>query len=58
MCNLSKALVEQGIEQKNLSLAKMMLEGNEPIDKIVKYTGYDVDKMKEIAKQINIPVSV
>lgn len=58
MCNLSKALVEQGIEQKNLSLAKMMLEGNEPIDKIVKYTGYDVDKMKEIAEQINIPVSV
>lgn len=58
MCNLSKALVEQGIEQKNLSLAKMMLEGNEPIDKIVKYTGYDVDKMKEIAKHINIPVSV
>ena len=58
MCNLSKALVEQGIEQKNLSLAKMMLEGNEPIDKIVKYTGYDVDKIKEIAKHINIPVSV
>lgn len=74
MCNLSKALVEQGIEQgikrgieqgigkgveqKNLSLAKMMLEGNEPIDKIVKYTGYDVDKIKEIAEQINIPVLV
>lgn len=58
MCNLSKALVEQGIEQKNLSLAKMMLEGNEPIDKIVKYTGYNVDKIKEIAKHINIPVSV
>lgn len=58
MCNLSKALVEQGIEQKNLSLVKMMLEGNEPIDKIVKYTGYDVDKIKEIAKHINIPVSV
>ena len=58
MCNLSKALVEQGIEQKNLSLAKMMLEGNEPIDKIVKYTGYDIDKIKEIAKHINIPVSV
>lgn len=66
MCNLSKALVEQGIEQgigkgveqKNLSLAKMMLEGNEPIDKIIKYTGYDIDKIKEIAEQINIPVLV
>lgn len=54
MCNLSKALVEQ----KSLSLAEMMLEGNEPTDKIVKYTGYEVEKMKEIAKHINIPVSV
>ena len=26
MCNLGKALVEQGIERKNLSLAKMMLK--------------------------------
>ncbi|MFR8904698.1 MAG: hypothetical protein ACLVHS_12965 [Blautia wexlerae] len=50
MCNLGKALVEQGIEQgivkgieqgmeqgieqKNLSLAKMMLKDKEPIDKI------------------------
>ena len=34
MCNLGKALVEQGVEQKNLSLAKMMLEDKEPIDKI------------------------
>ncbi len=43
MCNLGKALVEQGIEQgieqKNLDLAKMMLKDKEPIDKIVKYTG-------------------
>ena len=31
MCNLSKALVEQGIEQKNLSLAKM-----------IEYSGLDV----------------
>ena len=56
MCNLSKALVEQGIEQKNLSLAKMMLENNEPIDKIAKYTGYGIDKVKEIAEQMKIDV--
>ena len=62
MCNLGKALVEQGIEQgieqgveqgvkqKNLSLAKMMLEDKEPIDKIKKYTGFATDKLEEIAK--------
>ena len=62
MCNLSKALVEQGIgrgiEQKNLSLAKMMIEGNEPIEKIAKYTGYGIDKIKEIAEQMKTPLSV
>ena len=66
MCNLSKALVEQGIdqgiergiEQKNLSLTKMMIEGNEPIDKIAKYTGYGIDRIKEIAEQMKTPVSV
>ena len=50
MCNLGKALVEQGVEQKNLSLAKMMLEDKEPIDKIKKYTGFATDKLEEIAK--------
>ena len=48
MCNLGKALVEQGIEQgieqKNLDLAKMMLKDKEPIDKIVKYTGFATEK--------------
>lgn len=37
MCNLSQALVEQGIEQgvyqKNMSLVKLMLEDNEPIER-------------------------
>ena len=48
----------KGIEQKNLSLAKMMIEGNEPIDKIAKYTGYGIDRIKEIAEQMKTPVSV
>ena len=52
------ARIGQGIEQKNLSLAKMMIEGNEPIDKIVKYTGYGIDKIKEIAEQMKTPLSV
>lgn len=57
MCNLSKALVNQGIEQgieqgvekQKMSLAQMMIEEKEPVDRIAKYTGYAVDKLKEIA---------
>lgn len=47
--------IGKGIEQKNLSLAKMMIEGNEPIDKIAKYTGYGIDRIKEIAEQMKTP---
>ena len=32
--------------------------GNEPIDKIAKYTGYGIDRIKEIAEQMKTPVSV
>ena len=57
MCNLSKALVDQGIEQgmkqgvekEKMSLAQMMIKEKEPVDKISKYTGYAIDKLKEIA---------
>lgn len=52
MCNLGKALVEQGIEQKNLDLAKMMLKDKKPIDKIVKYTGFATDKLEEMARSM------
>jgi len=31
----------------------MMLEENEPMDKIVKYTGYEIDRIRKIAEQIN-----
>ena len=65
MCNLGKALVkqgivkgmEQGVEQKNLSLAKMMLEDKEPIDKIKKYTGFAADKLEEIAKSMGMTLT-
>ena len=60
MCNLSKALVDQGIEQgiergveqEKMSLAQMMIEEKEPVDKIAKYTGYSIDKLKEIAATV------
>ena len=57
MCNLSRVLVDQGIEQgmkqgvekEKMSLSQMMIEEKEPADKISKYTGYAIDKLKEIA---------
>ena len=66
MCNLGKALVkqglvkgmEQGVEQKNLSLAKMMLEDKEPIDKIKKYTSFTTDKLEEIAKSMGMTLTI
>ena len=57
MCNLGKALVEQGIEQKNLSLVEMMLKDKEPIDKIKKYTGFATDKLEEIAKSMGMTLT-
>ena len=66
LCNLSQALVEQGIkqgseqgvDQKNMSLVKLMLEDNEPIDKIVKYTDYPVDKIKKIAESMGKRIAI
>ena len=57
MCNLSKALVEQGIErgrelereEGKITLAQMMIEDKEPVDKIERYTGYTFEKLREIA---------
>ena len=66
MCNLSKALVEQGIEQgikqgielgkeeRTLSMAQMMIQEREPVEKIEKYTGYTLEKLREIATEIGI----
>ena len=56
MCNLSKALVEQGIElgreEEKITLAQMMIEDNEPVDKIERYTGYTLEKIREIADTV------
>ena len=38
-----------GIKKETMSLAQMMIEEKEPADKISKYTGYAIDKLKEIA---------
>lgn len=56
MSNLSKALVEQGRElereEGKINLARMMLEDNKPVDKIERYTGYTLEKIREIADTV------
>ena len=54
MCNLSKALVEQGRAERNISIAQMMIQEREPVEKIEKYTGYTLEKLREIATEIGI----
>ncbi|WP_412660769.1 hypothetical protein [Anaerobutyricum hallii] len=49
MCNLSNGLVALGEDKKSYSLAQMMIENDEPLDKIILYTGYSVEKLKDIA---------
>ena len=53
MCSALEELVNEGMEKgrekEKISLAQMMIEEKEPIDKITKYTGYTIDKLKEIA---------
>nr|WP_288734147.1 hypothetical protein [uncultured Anaerobutyricum sp.] len=64
MCNLSEALVKLGIEQgkelgrkeRNISMAQMMIQEREPVEKIEKYTGYTLEKLREIATEIGIPL--
>ena len=52
MCNLSEALVEQGRAERNTSIAQMMIQEREPVEKIERYTGYALEKLKEIANGI------
>ena len=49
MCNLSNGFVALGEDKKSYSLAQMMIENEEPLDKIILYTGYSVEKLKDIA---------
>ena len=62
MCNLSEALVEQGIaegaEREKQFVARMMIEENEPLGKIERYTGYAVDKLKDIAAAMGKTITV
>ncbi len=54
--HLSEVLVELGAEKKTMSLAQMMIEEGEPVEKIERYTGYALEKLKEIADGIGKPL--
>ena len=53
MCNLSSAIEEEGIEkgikQNSIITAEMMIQDNEPVSKIMKYTRLFSEKLQEIA---------
>ena len=44
--------ISQGIEQKELNVITNMLENNESISKIAKYTGSSIQKIEEIKKSL------
>ena len=49
-------ILELGREERNISMAQMMIQEREPIEKIEKYTGYTLEKLREIATKIGIPL--
>lgn len=57
MCNLGQGILERGIKQgtaqKNHTLAQMMIQDKEPVEKIERYTGYTLQNIRQIAKEMN-----
>lgn len=55
MCNLSSAIeergIEKGIEQNSITTAEMMIQDNEPVSKIMKYTRLPIETLQEIANR-------
>ncbi len=61
MSSLGQAIedyaLQQGEENRNISIARMMIEDNEPMAKIMRYTGYAAERVREIAKKMGRTVS-
>ncbi len=49
-------ILELGREERNISMAQMMIQEREPVEKIERYTGYALEKLKEISNGIGIPL--
>ena len=43
----------EGIESRNVEIVKLMISANEPMDKIIKYTGLTFEEIEEIKNKIN-----
>ena len=41
---------------RNISMAQMMIQKRESVEKIERYTGYALEKLKEISNGIGIPL--
>ena len=60
MCNLSSAIeekgiekgIEEGIKQNSIKTAEMMIQDNEPVSKIMKYTTLSIETLQEIAARL------
>ena len=48
-------ILELGREERNISMAQMMIQERESVEKIERYTGYALEKLKEISNGIGIP---
>jgi hypothetical protein len=44
--------VQQGVREKNLLLAKMMIQDHEPVEKIIRYTELNLEQLKELADSL------
>ena len=42
-------ILELGREERNISMAQMMIQKRESVEKIERYTGYALEKLKEIS---------
>ena len=49
-------ILELGREERNISMAQMMIQKRESVEKIERYTGYALEKLKEISNGIGIPL--
>ncbi len=46
----------EGIKHEKMEITKKMLETNEPLEKISNYTGYSVQEIKQIQKELSIKI--
>ena len=56
MCNLSQGVRMEAYEEKDISYSKKMILRGEPVDKIMDYTVFPLEKLQEIAAKLGKPL--